>query len=130
MSYDLTYEYYSKEFMGEPVSESDFPSLLKRAEEIVEEMTVYRLNPTSFLAMPSWIQTKVRDAICAEVEYLDANGGVDMDNSSDLQSASLGKFSYTRATTSTGGVQQSIYSPRAQRILAPTGLLYQGGRCL
>ncbi len=130
MSYDLTYEYYSNEFMGEPVSEADFSPLLKRAEEIVEEMTVYRLNPTSFLAMPSWIQTKVKDAICAEVEYLDANGGADMDNGSDLQSAGLGKFSYTRAAGASGSVQQSVYAPRAQRILAPTGLLSRRGVCL
>ena len=130
MSYDLTYKYYSEEFKGESVPESDFLPLLRRAEEIVEEMTVYRLDPISYPALPFWIQASVKDAICAEVEYLDANGGADMDNDSDLQSAGLGKFSYTRAAGSTGSVRQSVYSPRAQRILAPTGLLSRRGACL
>ena len=65
----------------------------------------------------------------AKIEYLDANGGADMDNGADLQSAGLGKFNYTKSTGANGSATQSIYSPRAQRILLPTGLMYRGG-CL
>lgn len=128
MSY-ATFEFYKNVYLGESVDETDFSSLLSRAEEIIEEMTVYRLNATSFERMSEYTKSIVQRAICAQVEYLDANGGSDMDNGSDLQSAGLGKFSYTKSSGSDGSSKQSIYSPRAQRILMPTGLLYRGGDC-
>ena len=99
-------------------------------EEIVEEMTMYRLTLPAFHAMSEAHQERVRKAICAQIEYLDANGGSDMDNGADLQSAGLGKFNYAKSSGSDGNSKQSIYSPRAQRILFSTGLLYRGGRGL
>ena len=121
--------YYNDTFHGEPVHTTDFPSFCLRAEEIVEEMTRYRLTPTSYLTMPEDMQERVKKAVCAQIEYLDANGGADLDNGSDLQSAGLGKFNYTRAAGTNGSTGQSVYAPRAQRILFPTGLLYRGGGC-
>lgn len=129
MSY-ITMEYYAEEFLGEPVDDADFPSLCMRAEEIVEEMTMYRLTPITFLAMTADTQERVKKAVCAQIEYLDANGGSDLDNGAGLQSASLGKFSYTRAAGASGSAEQSTYAPRAYRYLAPTGLLYRGGGLL
>lgn len=117
--------YYVEEYRGESVS--DFPSLCERAGEIIEEMTMYRLTPVTFLAMPEDTQERVKKAVCAQIEYLDANGGSDMDNGADLQSAGLGKFNYSKATGSDGDSKQSIYAPRAQRLLFPTGMLYRGG---
>lgn len=122
----VTQEYYMDIFHGEPVDEADFPSLCARAGEIVEEMTLYRLTEITFAAMPEEVQERVRNAVCAQIEYLDANGGSDMDNGSDLQSAGLGKFSYTKASNSGGSTEQSLYAPRALRYLLPTGLLYRG----
>lgn len=119
--------YYDNTFHGESVSEADFPALSERASEIVEEMTLYRLSPTTFESMPESMKERVMNAVCAQIEYLDANGGSDMDNGADLQSAGLGKFNYSVASGTSGSTQQSIYAPRAQRILAPTGLLYRGG---
>ena len=126
MSY-ITQAYYEVDFQGEPVADTDFHSLLLRAEEIIEEMTLYRLNNITFLAMPEEVQERVKKAVCAQIEYLDANGGSDMDNGDAYQSASLGKFSYSR-TSGTSGTQ-SIYAPRAMRYLIPTGLLARGGGC-
>lgn len=117
--------YYVEEYRGESVS--DFPSLCERAGEIIEEMTMYRLTPVTILVMSEETQERVKRAVCAQIEYLDANGGSDMDNGADLQSAGLGKFNYSKATGSDGSSKQSIYAPRAQRLLFPTGLLYRGG---
>lgn len=119
--------YYYETFKGESVLESDFPALCDRAEEIIEEMTMYRLNPTSFLSMSEETQERIKKAVCAQIEYLDANGGSDMDNGEDLQSAGLGKFNYSKETGSDGNSSKSIYAPRAKRLLFPTGLLYRGG---
>lgn len=124
-------KYYEETFYGEPVSDADFPSLCQRAEELVEEMTMYRLTPLTFPAMSEDVQELVKRAVCAQIEYLDANGGSDLDNGVGLQSAALGKFSYTAGTGSgSGSATQSVFSPRAQRYLYPTGLLYRGGGCL
>lgn len=128
MSY-VTNDYYQNTFHGEPVADTDFLSLLDRAQEIVEEMTMYRLTPVTVLAMDEDTQERVKKAVCAQIEYLDANGENDMDNGNDLQSASLGKFNYTKASSASGSTQQSMYAPRAVRLLAPTGLLYRGGGC-
>ena len=117
--------YYCETFKGESVS--DFPLLRDRAEEIVEEMTMYRVTPVTMLAMPEDIQECIKKAVCAQIEYLDANGGSEMDNGADLQSVGLGKFSYSKASGGDGSSSQSIYAPRAQRLLFPTGLLYRGG---
>ena len=121
--------YYYDQFCGEPVSDTDFPSLLSRAEEIVEEMTMHKLTPLTFSVMPEDVQEKIKNAVCAQIEYLDANGGSDMDTGREIQSASLGKFSYSAGGGAAGEAYQSLYAPRAQRLLAPTGLLYRGG-CL
>ena len=118
-------KYYCDTFKGEPVN--DFPSLRDRAEEIIEEMTMYRVTPVTFLVMPEDTQERIKKAVCAQIEYLDANGGSDMDNGVDIQSAGLGKFNYSRTSGSDGSSSQSIYAPRAQRLLLPTGLLYRGG---
>jgi hypothetical protein len=120
-------KYYHDTFKGEPVDPSDFPSLCERAGEIIEEMTMYRLTSVSLPEMTEDTQERIKKAVCAQIEYLDANGGSDMDNGVDIQSAGLGKFNYSRASGSDGSSSQSIYAPRAQRLLLPTGLLYRGG---
>lgn len=123
----VTQDYYSNTFHGEPVDEADFPSLLDRAAEIIEEMCMYRVSEHKMDTYGTDIQERIRKAVCAQIEYLDANGGSDMDNGTDLQSAGLGKFNYSKASGTGGSTQQSIYAPRAMRVLAPTGLLYRGG---
>ena len=76
----ITEAYYNETFHGEPVYTADFPSLLARAEEVIEEMTMYRLTLPSFNEMPESMQERIKNAICAQIEYLDANGGSEMDN--------------------------------------------------
>lgn len=121
--------YYNDIFHGELVDSADFPSLCERASELIEELTLYRLTPVTFLAMPEDVQELVKKAVCAQIEYLDANGGADLDNGAGIQSATLGKFSYSGSAGANGSTEQSRFSPRAERILWATGLTYRGGRC-
>lgn len=120
--------YYYDTFNGESVESADFPGLCRRAGELIEELTLYRLTETGFLVMPVEMQTAVKNAVCAQIEYLDANGGAEMDMGNGMSGATLGKFSYSGASSSSGSTEQSIFSPRAERILWPTGLTYRGGR--
>lgn len=128
MSY-VDYDYYHETFHGESVDPADFPALCERAEELIEELTLYRLTSTSFSAMSDDTQNRIKKAICAQIEYLDANGGSDLDNGSGIQGATLGKFSYSGSSGTNGSTEQSRFSPRAERLLWPTGLTYRGGRC-
>ncbi len=123
-------QYYCEEFQGEPVISAGFPALCAMAEKIVEELTLYRLSEESFASMPENSQKLVKDAVCAEIEYLDANGGADIDNGNQASSASLGKFSYSGISAGNGSTERSVFSPRAERILWPTGLTFRGGGCL
>ncbi len=120
--------YYYDTFNGESVESADFPGLCRRAGELIEELTLYRLTETGFLVMPAEMQTAVKNAVCAQIEYLDANGGAEMDMGNGMSGATLGKFSYSGASSGSGSTEQSIFSPRAERILWPTGLTYRGGR--
>lgn len=123
--------FYRDAYKGEPVDSADFPKLLSAAEMIVEEMTMFRLNAETFESMPEIVREKIRLAVCAQIEYLESNGGSDFLNEADvLQSASLGKFSYSKAseTTDSGGSSRTdSYAPLAWRYLVSTGLLYRGG---
>ena len=123
----VTLEYYLNDFHGEPVQETDFPSLVERAAETIEELCMYRIQESSMDSYSPDTQERIRKAICAQIEYLDANGGSEMDNGADIQSAGLGKFNYTKVSGTSGNQAQPIYAHRARRILAPTGLLYRGG---
>ena len=120
--------YYHDMFKGEPVDDTDFPALCQRAGEIIEEMTLYRLTEEGFAMMPENTQKLVKNAVCAQMEYLDANGGAEIDMGNGMSGATLGKFSYSGASSGSGSTEQSIFSPRAERILWPTGLTYRGGR--
>lgn len=128
MYVDLTY--YEENFCGEPVNASDFPGLCRRAGEIIEELTLYRVSEAGLSNMSDETQKAVKDAVCAQIEYLDANGGSELDMGDGIAGATLGKYSYSGAASGSGSAAQSVYAPRAERILWPTGLTYRGGGCL
>lgn len=111
--------YYQDTYRGEPVE--NFPYLLRRASEIVEEQTMYRLREESFERMPEATKDAVKRAICAQIEHMDQLGGAEAESGA-LAGASLGKFSFSGPQ----GTEQSICSPKTLRLLYPTGLLYRG----
>ena len=124
----VDYQYYCDVYMGEPVEETDFPRLCLRASDMVEQLTVYNLSVSTFAKLPEQMQDFVKKAVCAQIEYIDANGQSELYTINGIQSAGLGKFSYT-----TGGAMGDLtggtrYAPLAVSYLAPTGLLYRGGR--
>lgn len=119
-------ESYYVNFIGKSELDTGFSELLPRASEIVEEMCLYRVTEDNIESYSQYVQTRFKNAICAQIEYMDVNGGADADNGISVQSATLGKFSYTSAADD-GSSDGCSYAPRALRILAPTGLLYRGG---
>lgn len=115
-------------YKGESADSADFSLLCSIAEQMIEEMTVYRLSEESFAKMPENIRERVKKAVCAQIEYIENSGGMEtLNEPGNIQSASLGKFSFSEATTDNTG--KASYSPIAVSFLRPTGLMYRGGRC-
>ena len=65
--------YYHETFKGEPVDPADFPGLCRRAGEIIEEMTLYRLTEEGFSMMSISIHTSAREVTDnCKANYLDS----------------------------------------------------------
>lgn len=95
--------------------------------DTMNRLLTMQVEVDGFPMMPETTQKLVKNAVCAQIEYLDANGGAEMDMGNGMSGATLGKFSYSGTSSGTGSTEQSIFSPRAERILWPTGLTYRGG---
>lgn len=126
MSY-VSQGFFESKYRGSAMDDEDFRDLSMRASELVEEMCMYKISEHRMDTYGTDTQDRIKKAVCAQIEYMYENGGSDMDTGTDLQSAGLGKFNYSKAAGADGNSKQSMYAPRALRILMPTGLLYRGG---
>ncbi|MEG2428889.1 MAG: hypothetical protein RSA99_00745 [Oscillospiraceae bacterium] len=111
MSYITLVDYQT--FTGESVE--NFDVLSQRASDIVDQITLNKIVEVGFNTLPLFIQTAIKNATCAMVQSLDENGL----NIDDMQSASLGKFSYSAGTSNNIPKLMMSY-------LEQTGLLYRG----
>lgn len=116
----VSYIYYTNEYMGEFVSETDFPRYDLKAESIIQNITHGATK--YFDDMPEDIQKAVKNAICAQIEYFSLFG-VDVAVSGRTGGGfTVGKVSVTNgAQVETGA--SSIVCPSALAFLEQTGLL-------
>ncbi|MDF2513731.1 MAG: hypothetical protein K0S04_3597 [Herbinix sp.] len=114
--------FYTDTYRGELVSVTDFPNFEEKAAEMIDEITSYRMNSDLLLLQTTDIQTRFKKAVCAQIEFINANGGTEIYTADNLQSAGLGKFNYTAS----GSGQTNMIAPMAYKYLNPTGLLYRG----
>ena len=122
--------YYNDVFKGEPVESAGFSVLCQRAGEIVEELTLYRLTEEGFPMMPETTQKLVKNAVCAQIEYLDANGGVrDGYGKWNVRSNTWASFHTLEHLLATDPRNSLYFRRGTERILWPTGLTYRGGSC-
>ena len=121
----ITEDYYRQVYCGNDVDGIDV--LIERASDIIDNVTMMRIGGEEGLArLSSVIAERVRRAVAAEVEYLGAVGGtVEVETAAKLGGFSIGKFSVSGGSSSSGGAADSL-SPSALSYLEPTGLLYRG----
>lgn len=104
-------------------SEEDLRILLSRAADAVNiaiTMSGYTVNTA-----PDAVEEYVKKAVCAQADYIDAQGGVScMADAGGVVSATVGKFSYQSG--SSGSAAGKILCDLAYHYLLPTGLLYRG----
>lgn len=118
--------WYSSGYRGSYVSENDLDKLLPRAYDIVNN-AVY-LSGYTAEAVPEFISEAVKNAICAETDYLYGHGGIEgLSSGESAGSMSLGAFSYSdgKAESMTAD-RLSIICAQARSFLLPTGLLRKG----
>jgi hypothetical protein len=111
---DLTY--YKTTYGGRSVSDPETTKWLSRAADDIDHMTGHSIVEADLSA---WQLDMVKKANCAQAEYYVTNG--DAYNSDTVQSASIGKFSY-----SGGSSARPTLSPRAINYLADSGLMFAG----
>jgi hypothetical protein len=111
------------------MTDAEFGELGERASDVIDIITFNRIILAGGLSTyEAATQAAVKKAVCAQVQYMQANGGIDTVigmSGSDIQSCSVGKFSYTRRQSgqAVGGIP---VSPLIQTYLLTTGLLYRG----
>lgn len=109
--------------------DDEFDELAERASDVIDIITLNKIILAGGLSVyDDDTQAAIKKAVCAQMQYMHANGGIDAvlgASGSDIQSGSVGKFSYTRRQNGqvVGGIP---VSPLVQEYLLTTGLLYRG----
>ena len=119
--------YYTDVYKGAEVYD-DLGVLLDRASDMVRQSTLCPLDNLS--RFPTFVQENVKKAVCAQVEYINANGGLDWINSSGTSSVTIGKFSMSGGSSGGNSSAKQIISPNMLAYLEQAGLLYRGGGVL
>lgn len=118
--------YYNNTYLGEPVATADFPRIEKRAEELIS--AVCRNQYPVLLAQLSGsaaeaLTTNYKSAICAQIEYYQANGLLAVSTGQSGDSFTVGKVSVSGGSTSFALRGANMLSPAAKMYLELTGLL-------
>lgn len=111
---DLTY--YKTTYGGRSVVDAETTKWLERAADDIDHMTSHSIVEADLSA---WQLDQVKKANCAQAEYYVING--DTYNTDAVQSASIGKFSYSGGSSS-----RPTLSPRAISYLSDAGLMFAG----
>lgn len=120
------YTYYATQYIGNAITEADFPRLAARASSFIDYYTGGK-------AARSAETTKLADACCAIAEQYLVIEKARMSASSangEMASQTVGAYSVTyRSGVESAVSAQAELAHIAQIYLAGTGLLYRGGRC-
>lgn len=127
MSAPVDAAYYTDVYKGAEVYDA-LDVLLERSFDIVQQHTLYRLDDISKL--PNFMQENIKKAVCAQAEYINANGGLEWLDSGGIASFSIGKFSMSGGSSGSGSSSQQTAAPTMLAYLEAVGLLYRGGGAL
>lgn len=120
---DLTY--YTVTYMGQEATESDFPKLEARAEDVICSMTRWTVTADTIASLTEHQQMLVKKAICAQVDYFAVNG-LDSVAGSTGVGFTVGKVSVngrSGAEAVRKGAMSEHISPLALMYLEQTGLM-------
>ena len=119
----VTIEYYQGTFLGEPIAAVDFPRYELRAEELI--LGLIRSTEAEVATLSEALQTAVKKAICAQIEYFQEYGiGVAVYGKEAGGGFTVGKVSVNNgSSTAAASGARSMIAPAAYVYLEQTGLL-------
>ena len=112
-----------------------FAELAERASEIIDRITLDRIPRAGGLsALDTGVQTKVKKAVCAQVQTMYAQGGISTVEGFGAEAnqgyVSLGKFAIGTANNNRGQSVKTVdgvpVSPMVYGYLRSTNLTYRG----
>lgn len=119
-------DYYKNTYKGVEVPEDDLERYINRASDVIDQITRHVLSGVEFNRLAEFIQTQVKKACAAQVEFYAINGGdAEINAGADYSNFSVGKFQYSKGGKSKN-LQADRISPTVWSYLAHTGLLYKG----
>jgi len=118
----VDFNYYKNTYRGTIDDVSEFNRTSERASEIIDNITMYRIQQNGLSSFSELHQTLIKKSVCAQIDYIESLGGVDSLNEINMGSVSLGKFSYSGNSNKA----MSIECPQSKNFLMLTGLLYRG----
>ena len=129
----VTYSYYKDTYFGEGITATDFPRYEARAEQIISaickgqyETLLAELTAKGLTSAADKLTTAYSNAICAQIEYLNANGIVSVSTGKSGDGFTVGKVSVQGSGTTFAMRGATMVSPSAQMFLEQTGLLNRG----
>ena len=122
----IDHRHYTEVYLGEPVAETDFPSLLRRAEDAVGALTRYQVTEDNIDQLPPIVRTLYKKALCAQIEYLQevgANAAITGETGM-ANGFTVGKVHVGGTSGKKAAAQNSVLiAPAAIALLEQTGLL-------
>ena len=119
----VSYSEYKDQYLGEPVSQDDFPRYEARAEMLV--LSVIKHTATQAASLPEAVLQAVKTAICAQIDYLYEYGvGVASYGKEAGGGFTVGKVSVNNGAASHAEAgARSMIAPAVYVYLEQTGLL-------
>ena len=130
----VSYDYYNNTYMGEAISQADFPRYEANAERVIAFATSNKYQAVldyytaqGYDTAAQNLQTAYMSAICAQIEYYIANGLLAVSTGQSGESFTVGKVSVSSGGNTTFAMRGvAMVSPAAQMYLEQTGLLGRG----
>ena len=117
----VSFDYYSAVYMGEEIPECEFNRYLTRAEGVVRMLTKGKSD--NIASYPVGIQESVKQAICAQIEYLFMDG-IDIATSGRQNGGfTVGKVTIHGSGNDGKSGAASMVAPAVYLYLETTGLL-------
>ena len=114
----VSIEYYTNVYMGEAIATEDFPRYENRAENMV--LLFIKKTADKVEALPQPILDSVKNAICAQMEYL-YEEGITVASTGQEESFTVGKVSVKSGSSDKG--MAAMMAPAIYMYLEQTGLL-------
>lgn len=117
-------DYYLNAYYGDPVQPaSDFAKYEARAEDVIDAATFYRVQRQGLASFAEPIQTLIKKAVCAQINYFVEEGISTAISGQSGEGFTVGKVSVHGKNGVQGSSASSIVCPAAIMLLEQTGLL-------